>query len=340
MTSSFRPTPTITSVRQAQLDADVAKRIIERLGNTPPGTAVGKPVIPGTNIRAPRWLDPSKLYKNPTRMLNPRGKRGGLIYGAALYGANEALGRPLPAKDFAMAETLLTGGLNPASILIGGVLHDIHNPFAHGSLYDESTGKLMPNVQAERKIRIDRGEEDPYPRFDKFGNPPLGPYDHEFKVPSPDDPVLSLSSDGKGLVWVTRAQRDASLQPPVARETEEKNSEDGPPLPETRPPAVENQEPVSPTPNNMQSELLQEATTMRRAKEMKELGIHGGDEAMNKESAMHKWLSTHGELADNLIRDKRMREVRVAREFDRDLPTDARGLDGQMGNFEAFNVYS
>lgn len=100
--------------------------------------------------------------------------------------------------------------------------------------------------------------------------------------------------------------------------------------------ALPGRDSVLSTPNNMQSELLKEATTMRRAKEMKELGITGGDEAMNKGSAMHKWLSIHGDMADNLIRDKRMREVRLAREFDRDLPTDARELDGQMGNFEAF----
>jgi len=102
--------------------------------------------------------------------------------------------------------------------------------------------------------------------------------------------------------------------------------------------ALPGRDPVLSTPNNMQSELLKEATTMRRAKEMKELGITGGDEAMDKRSAMYTWLSTHGDMADNLIRDKRMREVRIAREFGRDLPTDARGMDGQMGNFEAFRA--
>jgi hypothetical protein len=102
--------------------------------------------------------------------------------------------------------------------------------------------------------------------------------------------------------------------------------------------ALPGQDSVLSTPSGMQSELLKEATTMRRAKEMKELGITGGDEAMNKRSAMHTWLSNHGDMADNLIRDKRMREVRIAREFGRDLPTDARGLDGQMGNFEAFRA--
>jgi len=287
----------------------------------------------------PKFLNPKRIYQNPMRILNPDSVRGGFLYGEIAERLLTSLGVD-PTITEAVQFGLSTPG-GPFTKLGGAIIGaDLRRPVAHGLKTDESTGRLMPNIQAERKIRIERGEEDPYPRFDQFGNPPLGPYDDEFKVPSPDDVVLSLSSDGTGLALTTRARRDASLQPPVARETEEKNSEDGPPLPETRPPAVENQEPVSPTPNNMQSELLQEATTMRRAKEMKELGIHGGDEAMNKESAMHKWLSTHGELADNLIRDKRMREVRVAREFDRDLPTDARGLDGQMGNFEAFNVYS
>ena len=317
-------------------------------------SAGSKPTIPGTNIRVPRWLDPNRIYKNPQRLLNPKGARGGLLYGAALYGANEALGKPLPNKDLAFTEAIVTTGLNPAGFLIGAILHDINNPFAHGLRVDER-GRLMPNIQDERKRAIARGEADPYPAYDQFGYPP----------PSPDDIVLSLSSDGTGLALTTRAQRDA-WQPPVARETEEKNNKSDPELmalyeeikgqpldprikigrsdpfapfsdkpDEVNPPLPE---PVSPTPNNMESELLKEATTMRRAKEMKELGIHGGDEAMNKGSAMHTWLSTHGDLADNLIRDKRMREVRVAREFDRDLPTDARGLDGQRGDFEVFKV--
>ena len=311
-------------------------------------SAGSKPTIPGTNIRVPRWLDPNRIYKNPQRLLNPKGARGGLVYGAALYGANEALGKPLPDKDLAFTEAIVTGGLNPASFLIGAILHDINNPVAHGLRVDER-GRLMPNIQDERKQTIARGEADPYPAYDQFGYPP----------PSPDDIVLSLSSDGTGLALTTRTQRDASLQPPVAREAEEKNNKSDPELmalyeeikgqpldprikigrsdpfapfsdkpDEVNPPLPE---PVSPTPNNMESELLKEATTMRRAKEMKELGIHGGDEAMNKGSAMHTWLSTHGDLADNLIRDKRMREVRVAREFDREF-------DGTMGDFEAFKV--
>ena len=86
----------------------------------------------------------------------------------------------------------------------------------------------------------------------------------------------------------------------------------------------------------MQSELLKEAMTMRRAKEMAELGIYGGEQAMTKGSDMYKWVQTHGDLADDLIRDKRMKEVRIARMFGRDLPTDAAGMDGQKGNFEAF----
>ena len=88
--------------------------------------------------------------------------------------------------------------------------------------------------------------------------------------------------------------------------------------------------------DDMQSELLKDAMTMRRAKEMAELGIYGGEQATTKGSDMYKWVQTHGDLADNLIRDKRMKEVRIARMFGRDLPTDAAGMDGQMGNFEAF----
>ena len=88
--------------------------------------------------------------------------------------------------------------------------------------------------------------------------------------------------------------------------------------------------------DDMQSELLKDAMTMRRAKEMAELGIYGGEQATTKGSDMYKWVQTHGDLADDLIRDKRMKEVRIARMFGRDLPTDAAGMEGQMGNFEAF----
>ncbi|MGB0359483.1 MAG: hypothetical protein ACPGC4_06535 [Litorivicinaceae bacterium] len=88
--------------------------------------------------------------------------------------------------------------------------------------------------------------------------------------------------------------------------------------------------------DDMQSELLKDAMTMRRAKEMAELGIYGGEQATTKGSKMYQWVHNHGDLADDLIRDKRMKEVRIARMFGRDLPTDAAGMDGQMGNFEAF----
>ncbi len=286
----------------------------------------------------PKFLDPRRIYQNPMRILNPDSLRGGILYGEIAESLLTSLGVD-PTITEAVQFGLSTPG-GPLSKLAGATIGaDLRRPVHHATIYDESTGRLMPNIQTERKIRIERGEKDPYPRFDQFGNPPLGPYDSEFRVPSPDDPVLSLSSDGKRLVFMTPAQRDATWPQPMAREAQEKNSEEGSPPPETRPPAARpGQEPVSPTPNNMESELLKEATTMRRAKEMKELGIHGGDEAMNKESPMHIWLSNHGELADNLIRDKRMREVRLARKFDRDLPTDARGIDGQMGNFEAFNA--
>lgn len=338
--------------------------------------------------QTPRMLKntPRALVSNPKRILNPFSNRGGLLYGMGIQKFGPSLGLDQETVD---GLDILAGGtsiVNLPFLLQGGDQNQDPDAKARRLGYADAAdqvdflkkmrrrqafigppspdfiGPRVPDyAQASYNARVS-------PSVDKFGNPPLGPYDHEFKLPSPDDPVLSLSSDGKGLVWVTRAQRDASLQPPVAQETEEKNSKSDPELmalyekikgqlldpriqigrsdpfapfsdksDEVNPPLPE---PVSSTPNNMQSELLQEATTMRRAKEMKELGITGGDEAMNKGSAMHTWLSTHGELADNLIRDKRMREVRVAREFDRDLPTDARGLDGQMGNFEAFNVYS
>ena len=166
-----------------------------------------KPTIPGTNIRVPRFLDPRRIYMDPQRIPNPTNVRGGILAGLGLAAANEALGRPLPQKDLLAAEVLLTmpGPYAPVAAM---AVHDINNPLGVGTVTDPQTGKLTPMSMSERRIRMERGEADPYPKFDAEGNPPLGPYTNEFKVPSPDDLVLGLSEDATGLAYMTRAERD------------------------------------------------------------------------------------------------------------------------------------
>ena len=166
-----------------------------------------KPTIPGTNVRVPRFLDPRRIYMNPERMANPFNVRGGALAGLGLAAANEAFGRPIPQKDLLAAEVLLTmpGPFAPVAAM---AVHDINNPLGVGTVTDPKTGKLTPMSMSERRIRMERGEEDPYPKFDAEGNPPLGPYSNEFKVPSPNDLVLGLSNDATGLAYMTRAERD------------------------------------------------------------------------------------------------------------------------------------
>lgn len=179
-----------------------------------------KPTIPGTNVRVPRFLDPRRIYMNPERMANPFNVRGGALAGLGLAAANEAFGRPLPQKDLLAAEVLLTmpGPYAPVAAM---AVHDINNPLGVGTVTDPKTGKLTPMSMSERRIRMERGEEDPYPKFDAEGNPPLGPYTNEFKVPSPNDLVLGLNNNATGLAYMTRAERDRRQQGLVERKPPE-----------------------------------------------------------------------------------------------------------------------
>lgn len=179
-----------------------------------------KPTIPGTNVRVPRFLDPRRVYMNPERMANPFNVRGGALAGLGLAAANEAFGRPLPQKDLLAAEVLLTmpGPYAPVAAM---AVHDINNPLGVGTVTDPKTGKLTPMSMSERRIRMERGEEDPYPKFDAEGNPPLGPYTNEFKVPSPNDLVLGLNNNATGLAYMTRAERDRRQQGLVERKPPE-----------------------------------------------------------------------------------------------------------------------
>ena len=296
MASSFRRTPTITSARQAQLDADVAKKvqarlnaeaakkIIERGGNIPTRMAGSNPVLSyfknnplsgGAAVLGTLWdarLIPEEMQKARDEGRDPNRALVEALVGLASGGISAGVGTAMYAEP---------GDLFVAPTIIGSTLYEVGDEYGR-----KGTRKLLNFVLGEEEITSK-------------------PMANEKEPPVPED--------------ITKEELERLNKTIVA------------PLPETRPPTVVNQEPVPSTSNNMQSELLKEATTMRRAKEMKELGIHGGDEAMNEGSPMHTWLSTHGELADNLIRDKRMREVRVAREFDREF-------DGTMGDFEAFKV--
>lgn len=279
------------------------------LGGIPGAAAVGNFLLNqiGNGFRLagqiPRVLKsaPRALVSNPKRLLNPFSARGGLLYGTGIQTFGPGMGLDQDTID---GLDILAGGtsiINLPFLLKGGDNDQDPDRKARRLGYRDAADQLAA-IEENNQKRAFIGP--PSPDF-------IGPRvpDHQqasynartfanTSVPNPEIEIISPSQE-----------------PPTS--------------------TLSSETPVEEV-NSMQSELLKEATTMRRAKEMKELGITGGDEAMNKGTPMHTWLSTHGELADNLIRDKRMREVRIAREFDRDLPTDARGLDGQMGNFEAF----
>tara|TARA_B100000902_G_scaffold361366_1_gene378746 strand:+ start:1029 stop:1790 length:762 start_codon:yes stop_codon:yes gene_type:complete len=177
----------------------------------------------------PKFLDVRRIYQNPGRILNPDSVRGGIIYGEVADQLLKYLGADPSIREGAQIGLSMPGGLVPklGATVIGA---DLRRPAGAGSqIYDENTGKLTAAAQATRKRSMELGEEDPFPTFDPFGNPAPGPYDHEFKVPSPDDIVLSLSDDAKGLTLTTRARRDASLLPLSSPITDKGPTNNNPP---------------------------------------------------------------------------------------------------------------
>ena len=300
------------AIRQTQLDADAARKIIER-GGTPTRMAA----------QSPGFLQRLKGIKGPA----------GLAILGSLIDATRIPGDMQEARDEgrdpnrALVESL-------SGIGLGGLLSAVNSAF----VAEPGDPLLSPMIVGYKSY--EGGDEMGRKGARKFLNFVLGEEEITNNDMSNQEGYDGYRGPGGApdsgeMTDAELAALNETIQPIVPESV-------NPPAPV--PPRVESgssaalpgRDSVLSTPNNMQSELLKEATTMRRAKEMKELGITGGDEAMNKGSKMYKWLSIHGDMADNLIRDKRMREVRLAREFDRDLPIDARGLDGQMGNFEAF----
>lgn len=125
------------------------------------GQPMNKPVIPGTNIRVPRWLDPRRIYQNPARVLDPTGVRGGALTGIGIGMLGEALG--VPEKVTAPIEIgVTTPGPLPLKLGAYLVANELINPRpAGGAIYDES-GNLTPSAKQERDIALKQGKPDPF----------------------------------------------------------------------------------------------------------------------------------------------------------------------------------
>ncbi len=325
----------IDAIRQAQLDADVAKKVQARLN----AEAAKKIIERGGSTPTRVSFIPRSAPNVPTRMA---AQSPGFFQ--RLSGFGKYLGNPLVQGSIDVGGRLLAGqpvdeiipqaGGGMAGSLLGLKIGSRFGP--PGALIGSGAGYFLGSYLGGA---LD-GSIEPQTPMSRTGVSGLTDYLNN----TPDRKIEPIGIEEKPTKYDTEKITDAELEAlnktiqPIVPESVNPLAPRAPRVESGSPAALPGRDPVLSTPNNMQSELLKEATTMRRAKEMKELGITGGDEAMNKGSAMHKWLSIHGDMADNLIRDKRMREVRIAREFDRDFPTDARGLDGQMGNFEALSA--
>ena len=115
------------------------------------GQPMNKPVIPGTNIRVPRWLDPRRIYQNPARILDPTGVRGGALTGIGIGMLGEALG--VPEKVTAPIEIGVTTPGPPLPLKLGAYLvaNELINPRpAGGAIYDES-GNLTPQAAGAKR---------------------------------------------------------------------------------------------------------------------------------------------------------------------------------------------
>lgn len=125
------------------------------------GQPMNKPVIPGTNIRVPRWLDPRRIYQNPARVLDPTGVRGGALTGIGIGMLGEALG--VPEKVTAPIEIgVTTPGPLPLKLGAYLVANELINPRpAGGAIYDES-GYLTPSAKQQRDIALSQGKPDPF----------------------------------------------------------------------------------------------------------------------------------------------------------------------------------
>ena len=125
------------------------------------GQPMNKPVIPGTNIRVPRWLDPRRIYQNPARILDPTGVRGGALTGIGIGMLGEALG--VPEKVTSPIEIgVTTPGPLPLKLGAYLVANELINPRpAGGAIYDEN-GYLTPSARRAREIALSQGRPDPF----------------------------------------------------------------------------------------------------------------------------------------------------------------------------------
>ena len=122
---------------------------------------MGNPVIPGTNIRVPRWLDPRRIYQQPGRLLDPTGIRGGIATGIGIGILSEAL--DIPQRVAGPIEAVITTP-GPLPLKLGAFLvaNELINPrAAGGAIYDES-GYLTPSAKQQRDIALSQGKPDPF----------------------------------------------------------------------------------------------------------------------------------------------------------------------------------
>lgn len=122
---------------------------------------MGNPVIPGTNIRVPRWLDPRRIYQQPGRLLDPTGIRGGIATGIGIGILSEAL--DIPQRVAGPIEAVITTP-GPLPLKLGAFLvaNELINPRpAGGAIYDES-GYLTPSAKQQRDIALSQGKPDPF----------------------------------------------------------------------------------------------------------------------------------------------------------------------------------
>lgn len=282
-----------------------------------------------------------RSYQDPRRILNPTSLRGGLVYGTALDFLSEKLGIPEAVSGPVTATLQTPGGLG-AKALAFLVANDLYNtaPVKEGTIYNPD-GSLTESAKEMQAAAIKYGKPDPFAPVTSEETFMYGKLPPTARVPSQYPEGVPTTGNMETIYPESAApivlDRDM-FQGTEFAETHKYPSEE-PKREQGSSGTLPGRDTTLSTPKtqgvDMQSELLKDAMTMRRAKEMAELGIYGGKQAMTKNSDMYRWVHNHGDLADDLIRDKRMKEVRIARMFGRDLPTDPAGMDGQMGNFEA-----
>jgi hypothetical protein len=138
--------------------------------------------------QATSFLGRLNPLRNPGRILNPTGFRGGLLYGTAADNILPRLG--LDQKNTAAVSTALTMPGHPAvKLLAGFVAHDVNNPLGDGTMAS------APKLTAEqiKKANKARAEQ---------GLPPLGPngeVNNTQQRSNPTPPINPPSDQMSGL---------------------------------------------------------------------------------------------------------------------------------------------